>query len=115
MSLNTTIKSWDEMVSFLQGVDHPQCFTVNFLPESGEYEMWIGNQPYYNYERLIELEEKDFNKLRKEFNTYKVEKEKEINNLHKALRIALETLENNDLMNHDYRLIHSMINEMERD
>lgn len=75
MSLNTTFKSWEDMINHLQNVDAPQCFTVNYLPDTEEYEIWIGNQPYYNYEKLIALEAKDNNKLVKRIKQLNNDKE----------------------------------------
>ena len=57
MSMNTTIKTWQEILDYLKTVDAPQCFTVNYLPDDDEYALWIGNQPYYIYEQWIEEEE----------------------------------------------------------
>jgi hypothetical protein len=58
-----THKTWDQLIEYLKTVDHPRCFTVNYLPDNNEYELWIGNQPYYNYEELIELEQKEKHEL----------------------------------------------------
>ena len=66
MSYYTTFNSWDEMLDYLKKVDHPQCFMVNYLPDTQEYAMWIGNQPYYSYEKLIELEMEDKFKIKKQ-------------------------------------------------
>lgn len=52
------------MIDHLKNTDAPQCFTVNYLPKTDEYEMRIGNQPYYHYEKLIELEVKEKGELR---------------------------------------------------
>lgn len=75
MSMNTTFDSWVEMMEHLQQVDDPQCFTVNYLPETESYEIWIGNQPYYHYDKLIELEEKDNEKLMQRIKALNREKE----------------------------------------
>ncbi len=66
MSMNTTYKTYDEVVRYLETVDHPQCFTVNYLPETDEYALWIGNQPYHVYEEWIEEEESKVKELRNE-------------------------------------------------
>jgi DNA repair exonuclease SbcCD ATPase subunit len=59
LSFYNTYKSWGELREFLQKINPPQCFTVNYLPKENEYAIWIGNQPYYSYEKLIELEQKE--------------------------------------------------------
>lgn len=64
MSLNTKFSNWEELISHLKNTDPPKCFTVNYLPDDDEFEMWIGNQPFYNYEQLIELEEQEKRELK---------------------------------------------------
>ncbi|WP_272032932.1 hypothetical protein [Oceanobacillus kimchii] len=71
MSMNTTFNSLEELINHLKDLDRPQCFTVNYLPDTEQYNIWIGNQPYYNYERLIQLEEQDSDKLREKLNICK--------------------------------------------
>lgn len=66
MSLHTEFESWEDLIEHLKYSDPPKCLTVNYLPDENKYEMWIGNQPYYTYEQLIELEEIENQKLRKE-------------------------------------------------
>lgn len=39
MSMNTTFKTWELLMEFLKTVDYPQCFTVNYLPDTSEYEL----------------------------------------------------------------------------
>lgn len=73
MSFYNTYKSWEDLMDYLRQVDPPQCFTVNYLPEKDEYAIWIGNQPYYNYEKLIELEQREKNELRKKIKSLQEE------------------------------------------
>jgi hypothetical protein len=73
LSLNTTFESWKELMEHLNSADYPKCFTVNYKPETDQYEIWIGNQSYYNYEKLIELEEKEKEQLRRELKECKKE------------------------------------------
>lgn len=75
MSLNSILKSREELMEHLKNVDNPKCFTVNYLPDTGGYELWIGNQPYYHYEKLIELEEKDNKNLIKRIRQLNKDKE----------------------------------------
>ncbi|WPS85447.1 hypothetical protein SMD22_02110 (plasmid) [Brevibacillus halotolerans] len=65
MSLNTKFNTWGEVLEYLKRYEEPKCLTVNFLNEENQYEIWIGNQPYHNYEQLIELEQKEKEELRK--------------------------------------------------
>lgn len=100
MSLNTTFKTKEDLMEYLNSVDIPQCFTANYLPETGEYDLWIGNQPYYNYERLIELEEKDNDKL--------IEKVKE---LEKELKKEQsQKIVDNDKYENNYNLLEEHVN-----
>lgn len=64
MSAYITFKNYDELLRYLESIDHPKCFTVNYLPDSYEYALWIGNQPYYTYEELIKLEQEEKNQLK---------------------------------------------------
>lgn len=64
MSYNANFKTYDEIIEYLQTADQPQCFTVNYLPDTDEYSMWIGNQPYYVYEKWIKEEEERVKELR---------------------------------------------------
>lgn len=66
MSIYTTFKTYDEVIKYLAAVDHPQCFTVNYKPDTKEYALWIGNQPYYVYEEWIEEAEQKYKELKKE-------------------------------------------------
>jgi hypothetical protein len=67
MSLYTTFPSWEELIDFLHSeAEPPQCFTVNYQPNDENYAIWIGNQPYYSYEKLIELEQQEKDELRNE-------------------------------------------------
>ncbi len=59
MSMNATFETWEELMQYLQDVDHPKCLMVNYLPNDDKYELWIGSQPYYSYEKLIDLEQKE--------------------------------------------------------
>lgn len=54
MSYNTTFESYGELIKYLQKVSNPQCFTINYLPETDEYSLDIGNQPYETYEQIID-------------------------------------------------------------
>lgn len=65
MSAYMIFKDYKEILSYLENVDYPKCFTVNYLPDSCEYALWIGNQPYYIYEELIKLEQDEKNEFRK--------------------------------------------------
>lgn len=108
-TLHTKIKNIDELTDMLKKEGQPLCFTANYIPEKEEYELWVGNQPHYNYEKLIELGENDVKRVRNQYNTYKQEKENELDRMHRAIQLALITLENNNLMNEDYHLIHSIL------
>lgn len=68
MSFNMTFPTWNQLMDYLQSVDATQCFTVNYLPQTQEYECWIGNQPYEHYEKIIESEIKEKNDYRKQLN-----------------------------------------------
>jgi hypothetical protein len=54
MSFNTIFSTYEDIINFLKNKDYPQCFTVNYRPKYDDYEIWIGNQPYENYEKMIE-------------------------------------------------------------
>ncbi|PFP30243.1 hypothetical protein COJ96_05895 [Bacillus sp. AFS073361] len=54
MSFNTVFKEYGDVINFLKNHDNPACFTVNYRPKEDDYELWIGNQPYENYEKMIE-------------------------------------------------------------
>ncbi|MBV6717221.1 hypothetical protein [Paenibacillus chitinolyticus] len=75
MSMNTTFKTWDELLEYLKTQDG-KCFNVNYLPKEDEFEIWIGWKPFYNYEKLIELEQDEKNKLRAENEKLKEQLEK---------------------------------------
>jgi predicted RNase H-like nuclease (RuvC/YqgF family) len=66
MSYYTTFKTYTEVKEFLKDVDDPKCFTVNYKPDEQEYALWVGNQPYYEYEKWIEEEERKVKELKKE-------------------------------------------------
>lgn len=66
MSMHATFDTWEELTKYLQTVDHPKCFTVNYIPKDDNYALWLGNQPYYSYEELIELEQNEKKELRSE-------------------------------------------------
>ncbi|WP_144522955.1 hypothetical protein [Bacillus pumilus] len=86
MSMYDRLKKWDDVVEFLKDVDyHPQCFTVNYLPETNEYSIWMGNQPYHSYEKLIELEEKEHRETKKKLETEIKSLKSEIDSLQKLL------------------------------
>lgn len=86
MSMYDRLKKWDDVVGFLKDVDyHPQCFTVNYLPETDEYSIWIGNQPYHSYEKLIELEEQEHHETKKKLEIEIKNLKSEINSLQKLL------------------------------
>lgn len=65
MSFYTMFKTYPEVVEYLATVDYPQCFTVNYKPDTEEYFLWIGNQPYYVYEEWMEEEEQKVKKTKK--------------------------------------------------
>ncbi|PRS47530.1 hypothetical protein [Bacillus sp. MZGC1] len=86
MSMYHRLKKWDDVIGFLKDVDyHPQCFTVNYLPETEEYSIWIGNQPYHSYEKLIELEEKEHHETKKKLEIEIKNLKSEIDSLQKLL------------------------------
>jgi hypothetical protein len=66
MSFNATFKTYEQVLNYLHEVDYPQCFTVNYRPNENDYELWIGNQPYYIYEQWIEEVEQKVKELKKE-------------------------------------------------
>lgn len=87
MSMYDRLKKWDDVIRFLKDVDyHPQCFTVNYLPETEEYSIWIGNQTYHSYEKLIELEEKEHQETKKQLEIEIKNLKSEIDSLQKLLR-----------------------------
>lgn len=86
MSMYDRLKKWDDVIGFLKDVGyHPQCFTVNYLPETEEYSIWIGNQPYHSYEKLIELEEKEHQETKKQLEIEIKNLKSEIDSLQKLL------------------------------
>ncbi|MGA4713105.1 hypothetical protein [Bacillus safensis] len=86
MSMYDRLKKWDDVIGLLKDVDyHPQCFTVNYLPETEEYSIWIGNQPYHSYEKLIELEEKEHQETKKQLEIEIKNLKSEIYSLQKLL------------------------------
>lgn len=64
MSLYTTFKTYHDVLNFLGERDYPTCFKVNYLPNTDEYDLWIGNQPYESYEEIIEDVYNELNKMR---------------------------------------------------
>lgn len=66
MSMYVTLVNWQELIEQLKKTDDPQCFTVNYKPEEEKYALWIGNQPYSNYEEMLDAREQDIADLRTE-------------------------------------------------
>lgn len=73
MSGQMTFKTYEEVVDYVKNYQNPICFQVNYLPETNEYDLWIGNQPYHNYEKwLTEMDDQisettqRFNNIQKE-------------------------------------------------
>lgn len=73
MSMYVTLDTWYQLIEQLEKTDDPQCFAVNYLPDEEKYALWIGNQPYSNYEEMLERQDiktdsliKDRNDLRKQ-------------------------------------------------
>ncbi|MFP7486447.1 hypothetical protein SFC65_19975 [Priestia filamentosa] len=109
MSLFTSISTWDELIDFLKRENPPQCFTVNYIPAKDNYDIWIGNQPYYSYEKLIELEEKDREKIRRKFDQYKKLAEQEQRNIKRALNSALHLFREYHIPEDEYSWIRSLV------
>lgn len=54
MSMNTTFKTWEEMLESIANFENPICLSINYDPDKDEYKLWAGNQPYYFYDEEIE-------------------------------------------------------------
>jgi len=96
MSMNNSYKDWNALITYLQSVDPPQCFTVNYKPHDGTYELWIGNQPYETYDRMIEDLEKQIINLDNNLQSIReVSMKEEIDTLKEALAKISTLPENN--------------------
>lgn len=61
MSMQAGFDTWEEIIEYLKTIDRPQCVQVNYMPKTNSYELWMGNQPYHNYEKwLEELDDQNF-------------------------------------------------------
>lgn len=65
MSFYATFKTYNDLLDYIQAAEYPKCFTVNYKPDTDEYALWIGNQPYYVYEGWIEELEQKVKELKK--------------------------------------------------
>jgi hypothetical protein len=65
MSFYTRFNTYKEAIDYLSEHEYPTCFLVNYLPNTGEYALWIGNQPYYVYEEWMDKKEKALSESKK--------------------------------------------------
>jgi hypothetical protein len=71
MSMQLSFKTYDELIESLRVADNPVCMTINYIPDEDEYLLDVGNQPYYSYEKLIELEQEEKQQLRDKLESIK--------------------------------------------
>lgn len=70
MSGQLTFKTYEEVIQYIANYHNPICFQVNYIPKKDEYELWIGNQPYYNYHEWIEELEQQNKRYREALEFY---------------------------------------------
>ncbi|MGM2306202.1 hypothetical protein HB665_15350 [Bacillus paranthracis] len=86
MSMNTTFKTWKEMLESIAKFENPICLSINYDPDKDEYKLWAGNQPYYFYDEEIEKLENAILDLRNEKNDTQLFLEETIEKLESELK-----------------------------
>lgn len=50
-------KEWNDLMKHLESIDNAQCFSVNYCPQTKEYELSINTKSHYS-SKVITLREK---------------------------------------------------------
>lgn len=108
MSMNTTFKTWEEMLESIATFENPICLSINYDPDEDEYKLWAGNQPYYFYDDEIEKLENIIRELRSNNTNLQSVLEETVEKLEKELK-KIRSLKNNskEALSMDYIIVTS--------